>query len=355
MQRLLVLALVLAAAVAQPAGAADIRGRVQSRFYTAAGPGGFGDFIILARTADSIFTVTPDENGEFVFTDVDAAAVVEIAWDQVGGGEYVLWPLWHRYRPPSRSYDFEIKSLDDLQQLAKVAIARALETGDMAGADRTLDRVLNLYAALADELREQRRIDRYEYALLRDVTNASARRRDVLGRSKVPAQMIETERKWLRQIITVLSQVPEGGETGFTRIERGIVAAANWNSFARKAYRHEQRRWPGLSIDEAAALGEPLFAPGGGAAPGGYRDWMLEDLLLVRDLLRDPKVAALIERRRHLLNRIADGGLLLRLEEITAREAAEIRLDHFAALIDALRALLRLARDPGREADAGAR
>lgn len=347
------LAVLLLAVLLGASGAATangIGGRIVSRYYEPAGDDGYGNFIILAKTSKTIFTVTPDENGEFRFSDLGATKVVEIAWDQVAAGEYILWPLWRPYEAEVQSYEFEVKSLEDLQKLGKVAIASELEEGDMRGADRILDRVLNLYAALSEEVRSSHRIDWYEYVLLRDVINTSARRRDVLGRSKVPPEMIETERKWHRQLLTQLSEPPEQ-ESGFNRVKRGIIAAANWSQFSRKAYRPEEKRWPALSISAAGDAQEALFLDDENGAARRYRNWMLEDTLLVRDFLRDATLRALVDRRASQFDAVPGGAILPALESIVSGEAGDIRLDRFIALIDALRALIRLPEPADTAAD----
>jgi hypothetical protein len=335
--RWIVPGVLLIASTATPA--LDIEGKIVSRPSLQYNAEGYGNFIILAKTGETIFTVTPDDTGAYLFDDLSAGSVSEIAWDQVAPGEHVLWPLWRQYRADASSYDFEVKSLTDLQKLAKVAVASALEANDMHGADRTLDRVLNIYASLNDEVRDTHEIARYEFVLLRDVITASALRRDVLGRSKVPMEMIDLERKWHRQLITSLSQRPDTAESTYTRVRRGVVAASNWSEFSRKAYRPQQKRWPALSIDDAADQGVELFLTDPKGDSKRYRDWMLEDVLLVRDFLRDPKLRQFVTKYRAEADRIDNGAVIAEFETVIAKEAGEIQIDRFMTLIDSLRAL----------------
>lgn len=329
-------ALVLAGAFAAawtPASALELAGRIVRRSGTCELEA--GRFIVLARTGHSVFTVTPDARGAFRFTDLPEGEVTEIAWDQVAAGPCALWPLWHAYGGAAEGYRFELRTLGDLQSLARRAVVRSAGGGDLQRAARIVERMLDVYAALDEELRTEHGVDRYERVLLAEAVHAAARWREARRASRVPAAAIATERDWHRRRLALEAQ--RAGEDG-AGIPAALAAAADWNRFARQVYRPGGRRWPPLSLAEARERGVGLLRDDGG---GRYEAWLLEDVALVKALLASPAVDALVRTRAALVDGLRERALIERRAAVLAPAPEQIRLDRLAALIDALRELAR--------------
>lgn len=306
------------------------------------------DFTITAGTSPTVeFSGSLDAQGQFRIESVPVYSPHTVSWSVSRPSMFTIWPLDHPPVPPGVALrEFRFQPLDDVYGNEQRRMLEAVTTGSFSDADKRLTSLLRLFKRLGVDTVENNdnpkaapnadQVRRWRFTVHRHLADAASRFRAKLGRSQITEEQVRIERNWRREMInTALMQAsPDQSLRDFAR------AANSWSEYARQVFSRRQQSWPDrtLASREMPSGGEFLER-------GSYADWLLDDIVLIRDKLMTPQIRKLVEENAKRPG--LSGGQRVAIDSFSSlveQDPDRVSLNRFVNLLGALNQLVLPAR-----------